>query len=205
MGKQFLIWFLAALVGGVALWLAGSFWQYGGLPPPLINAVMSTHAGRSLAEKALNATAPDAPAGSVVLKVGDAVPPDYTLPDPHGQTHALAQWRGKRVLLNFWATWCIPCRKEMPALMAAQKAHDTDKVRIVGIAMDDATAVRAFLKQTPLNYPVLIGIGARPDPTVLFGDTRGALPYSVLIDASGRIVDTHLGVLDDQQLREWLR
>lgn len=205
MGKQFLIWFFAALVGGVALWLIGSAWQTGGVPPPLIQTVMSTHAGRSLASRALDATAPPAPEGVVVLKPGDTVPGDYVLPDVDGHPQALAQWRGKRVLLNFWATWCVPCRKEMPELMAAQKTYGTDTVRIVGIAMDTPAAVRAYLQQTSLNYPVLIGTTVAQDPALLFDDTRGALPYSVLINPDGTIADTHLGTLDKQQLRQWLQ
>lgn len=204
MGRQFLIWFGAALLGGIVMVAAGSFWQHRGPPPKLVDAMMSTRLGNNAAQRMLDATAPPAPAGRQVLARGDQVPADYALPDLDGQPQTLAQWRGKRVLVNFWATWCGPCREEMPALAEAQRRYGAGKVQVVGIAIDDPVAVRAYLKKTPVNYPILIGLDAEHDPTMLFGDTRGALPYSVLIGPDGRIEGTRLGKLDERQLRWWL-
>jgi thiol-disulfide isomerase/thioredoxin len=203
MGRQFLVWFGAALLGGIVLVVAGGFWRHGGPSPKRVDAMMSTPPGNDAAQHMLDATALPAPAGRQVLARGDGVPADYALPDLDGQPQALAQWHGKRVLLNFWATWCAPCREEMPALAEAQRRYGA-KVQVVGIAIDDPVAVRAYLKKTPVNYPVLIGLGAEHDPTMLFGDTRGALPYSVLVGPDGRIKGTHLGKLDERQLRWWL-
>jgi thiol-disulfide isomerase/thioredoxin len=135
------------------------------------------------------------------LQVGDRAD-DLVLPDLHGKPQRLSQWRGQRVLLNFWATWCAPCRKEMPTLSAAQAQHRN--VRIVGVALDQPQTVRDYLERTPVDYPILIGIDAEPEPSLRFGDTVGALPYSVLISPDGRIERTRLGPLDAGELASWL-
>lgn len=197
-----LAWVAGALVAGLAL--LGYDYGRHGVPRKVVEAVLSTRLGDRLAQAGLRATAPPAPPGVTVLGPGDRLP-DWTLPDPSGAPQALTQWRGKRVVLNFWATWCQPCRKEMPALVAAQKRHAGDAVQILGIAMDAPAAVRGFLAQHRLDYPVLIGSALTPDPVVRLGDTRGALPFSVLVDARGRIVRTHLGALHTDQLDDWLR
>jgi peroxiredoxin len=136
-----------------------------------------------------------------VLKVGDRAD-NLALPDLDGKTQQLSQWRGKRVLLNFWATWCAPCRKEMPELAAAQVRHPG--VQVIGVALDQPQAVRQYLKRTAVDYPILIGIDADPEPTLRFGDTIGALPYSVLIGPDGRIERTKLGPFDAAELDDWL-
>lgn len=146
---------------------------------------------------------PPAPAGVKSLAVGDPVGA-YTLPDLHGQTTALARWHGKVLLLNFWATWCAPCRHEMPMLAQMQREHAAAGLQVVGIAMDQPQSAAAFLKQVPVGYPILIGIDADPVPTTTFGDTRGLLPYSVLVGRDGRILETRLGVLDPATIKHWL-
>lgn len=137
------------------------------------------------------------------LKSGDRVD-DLVLPDLDGNPQSLSQWRGKIVLLNFWASWCGPCRKEMPQLAAAQKRYADRGVQIIGVALDQPEAVRAYLKKTPVDYPILIGIDADPVPTERFGDAAGLLPYSVLIGRDGRILDSKMGELDRTQLDHWL-
>lgn len=146
---------------------------------------------------------PPAPAGVTILTVGEPVGA-YALPDLKGQTTSLATWRGKVVLLNFWATWCPPCRQEMPMLAKMQSEHAADGLQVVGIAMDQPQSAAAFLKNTPVRYPILIGIDADPVPTTTFGDTAGLLPYSVLIGRDGRILKTKLGVLDPATIQDWL-
>lgn len=136
-----------------------------------------------------------------VLKVGDRAD-DLALPDLDGKTQPLSQWRGKRVLLNFWATWCAPCRKEMPELSAAQTRYPG--VQVIGVALDQPQAVREYLKHTKVDYPILIGIDADPEPTLRFGDTVGALPYSVLIGPDGKIERTKLGPFSATELEDWL-
>jgi peroxiredoxin len=138
---------------------------------------------------------------AAVLQVGDRAD-DLALPDLDGKTQRLSQWHGKRVLLNFWATWCAPCRKEMPELSAAQTRHEG--VQVIGVALDQPQAVREYLKHTTVDYPILIGIDADPEPSLRFGDIVGALPYSVLIGPDGRILRTKLGPFDAAELNGWL-
>ena len=156
---------------------------------------------RSLQAPPASATLVSAAPKATVLKVGDRAD-DLALPDLDGKTQRLSQWHGKRVLLNFWATWCAPCRKEMPELSAAQTRHEG--VQVIGVALDQPQAVREYLKHTAVDYPILIGIDAEPDPTLRFGDTIGALPYSVLIGPDGRILRTKLGPFTSAELEDWL-
>jgi peroxiredoxin len=143
------------------------------------------------------------PPGVRVANVGDPAP-DIVLPDPAGREHRLSDYRGHRVLLNFWATWCGPCLDEMPALAKAQAALGPGGTRIVGIAMDDPARVRAFLAAHPVDYPILLGQLAKPSTSLRFGDVAEVLPYSVLLDADGRVRAVHRGPLDAARLRAWL-
>jgi thiol-disulfide isomerase/thioredoxin len=148
-------------------------------------------------------TQPPPAANTRVLRVGDMVG-DYALPRLNGASTALAKWRGKVVLLNFWATWCAPCREEMPMLAKAQSAHARDGLQIVGVAMNQPQSAVRFLQQVPVGFPILIGIDADPAPPTTFGDTSGLLPYSVLIGRNGRILKTNLGALNPTLIRHWL-
>jgi len=147
---------------------------------------------------------PPAPAGVKTFAVGDSVS-GYTLPDATGQTTTLAKWHGKVVVLNFWASWCVPCIKEMPMLARFQREHATDGSQVIGIAMEQPQSAAAFVKRVAVDYPILIGIDADPVPTTVFGDTAGLLPYSVLISRDGRIMETKLGPLDEALLEDWLK
>jgi peroxiredoxin len=130
--------------------------------------------------------------------------PALSLPDLNGKPHRLSDYRGQRVLLNFWASWCGPCLDEMPALARAQAKFGERGPIVVGIAMDDPVHVRAFLGAHPLNYPILLGQLEPPSTSMQMGDASGALPYSVLIDADGHVLATHFGALPTAQLEQWL-
>ena len=135
--------------------------------------------------------------------VGQPVPA-LQLTGLDGRIYALSDFAGRRVLLNAWATWCGPCRKEMPALVAAQRRFGGGRPVVVGVAMDTPENVRVYLQAHPVNYPILLGRLDAPDTTGQLGDGAGVLPYSVLMDADGRILATHAGALDAATLERWL-
>ena len=117
-------------------------------------------------------------------KTGD-VAPDFSRADLAGKSIKLADYRGKLVLLNFWATWCGPCREEMPAFSNWQLEYGATGLQIIGVSMDDdATEVKAFLAKHPVVYPIVMGDAKLGES---FGGVLG-LPTSYLIDPHGRIV-----------------
>lgn len=123
------------------------------------------------------------------------------LPDPAGKEEALGQWKGKVLVINFWATWCTPCREEMPEFVAAQRELGDRGLQFVGIAIDEPDKVRQYAKEIGLNYPALIGGYGAIELSRTLGNRVGALPFTVILDRSGRIVHTQLGPLRDAKLR----
>lgn len=130
--------------------------------------------------------------------------PALTLLDLEGHPHALRDYHGRRLLLNFWASWCGPCVDEMPALNRARQKFGDDGTIVLGIAMDEPDRVRAFLATHPVSYPILVGQLEAPSTSLQLGDKREILPFSVLVDANGRIIATHAGILSHVQLEQWL-
>ena len=125
-----------------------------------------------------------------------------TLPDPSGRPQPLSQWQGKVLVVNFWATWCGPCREEMPDLVRAQKEYGAKGLQIVGIAADDADKVQQFAKEIQLNYPALIGGYAAIDLSKDLGNSLVALPFTLVVDRQGKVAYTHLGPVKPDKLRD---
>ena len=139
------------------------------------------------------------------LKVGDAASP-VALPDVDGQVHTLDEWKGRLLVVNFWASWCAPCRKEMPLLDRTQERLAAQGVQVIGIAADNAESTQAFLKEYPVRYPILVNdpmLGA--DVSIQFGNARSVLPYTVLIGRDGRIVAQRIGDFNESDLNDWLQ
>ncbi len=119
--------------------------------------------------------------------------PDFSLTGLSGQTLQLSRYRSKVVLLNFWATWCSPCRSEIPRFVDLQRKYDRDGLQIIGISLDDdPKLVRAFYQQLTMNYPVAIGDAKLAER---YGGILG-LPVSFLIGRNGRIYAKHAGESD---------
>ena len=122
------------------------------------------------------------------------------LPDQDGNEQAFAQWRGKILVVNFWATWCAPCREEMPLFKAAQQRLGPKGLQFVGIAADQADKVREFVSESHPDYPTVIGGFGAIELSRTLGNRVGALPFTVIIDRSGRIVQTQLGPFNEAKL-----
>ena len=116
--------------------------------------------------------------------------PDFTLPQLDGQPLRLSSYRGKVVLLDFWATWCVPCREEIPHFVELQEKYRTSGLQIIGVSLDDGPEpVRTFYQQFHLNYPVVMGTAKTGE---LYGGVLG-LPIAFVLDEEGRIRAKHIG------------
>lgn len=127
------------------------------------------------------------------------------LPTADGTQMRLSQLQGKPLIVNFWATWCAPCLREMPLLSDFYEAHRGEDLQVVGIAIDQASAVQHFLQTTPVSYPVVIATDSGLDLARKLGNTAGVLPYSVVWTANGKILAHHAGELQAEQLASWQR
>ena len=146
-------------------------------------------------------------AAGIGLATLDRAPADTTslmalsLPDPAGKVQAMAQWRGKVLVVNFWATWCAPCREEMPDFVRAQEEYGAKGLQVVGIAADNADKVQQFAEEIKLNYPALIGGYGAMDLSKELGNSLVALPFTLILDRQGKVAYTHLGPVKADKFR----
>jgi thiol-disulfide isomerase/thioredoxin len=129
---------------------------------------------------------------------------DLSLPDLQGKPQALSQWQGKVLVVNYWATWCAPCRHEMPAFSRLQLKYADNGVQFIGISIDPADKVETFQKETPVSYPLLIGTMSTMQTAVALGNANQGLPYTAIIDRDGNLVATKLGRLAEDKLEAQL-
>jgi thiol-disulfide isomerase/thioredoxin len=128
--------------------------------------------------------------------------PDYRLGSSEGQWVTADEFDGKVVLVNFWATWCQPCREEMPMLAELHQELAGAGLEVVGIALDDVAQARSFADELGIDYPILVGSTDVMTVVQHYGNRSGVLPYSVLLDRAGTIRWTYLGELKEPVLRE---
>jgi len=120
--------------------------------------------------------------------------PDFALPDLEGKSRRLSEFAGRPLIVNFWATWCEPCRREIPLLEAIRRENSRNRLEIVGIAIDDPVSVQKFVGELGIKYPILVGEKGGLEAVTAFGmDT--VLPFSVFADSQGRIVALRIGEL----------
>jgi thiol-disulfide isomerase/thioredoxin len=172
-------------------------------------AVVAAGTAGFLARRLLDETPPLANTSSPVMAtdapVGPRTPqriPDVTLPDLEGRPRHLSEWAGRPLIVNFWATWCEPCRREIPLLEKLRVTHAGSRLEVVGIALDFSDDVIAYAQAAGITYPILVaeqdGMAAQ-----LFG-VGMALPTSVFVDAEGRIVARHVGELREKDAERLL-
>ncbi|KAF1029926.1 MAG: Thiol-disulfide oxidoreductase ResA [Burkholderia plantarii] len=124
--------------------------------------------------------------------------------DADGKPQSLARFKGQKVVINFWASWCGPCVKEMPELVNLSHQYAAKGVHFVGIGVDSSQNVKAFLQKVKVDYPIFVSGYAGADLARNFGNTAGALPFTVVIDAKGQIRSTKLGEIDPAALKKTL-
>jgi thiol-disulfide isomerase/thioredoxin len=188
---------MVALIAG-GLGVVASLFGTG--PGPLLQ----TELGQRALNAALAVSAPRPPAGVTIAHRGERLPP-LALAGIHGgkRVDVPGAYAGRPLLINVWASWCAPCIREMPELQRFAAQQGGNGVQVVGIALDDADAVRAFLEQVPVSYPVLLDTPGPADAGVRLGNPKGVLPYSVLVSDDGRLLKQRIGPFVEGEIERW--
>jgi thiol-disulfide isomerase/thioredoxin len=135
----------------------------------------------------------------------EPVYPAFTLPDIDGVERSLAEWEGKHRLLNFWATWCAPCRREIPLLKAFQDEHGDNGFQIIGIAVDFPEDVASYAESAEFNYPVLVG----QEDAMAIAETSGVdfigMPFTMIVASDGELLNSHMGEIHEADLEHIVR
>jgi len=124
----------------------------------------------------------------------------HALPDATGRIQPFEQWRGKVLVVNFWATWCAPCREEIPVFVKLQQQYGARGLQFVGVAIDQPDKVTAFARNFKMNYPILIGGMDSMEWVRRLGNRNGGLPFTIIADRDGIIVGSHLGAMTEPTL-----
>jgi thiol-disulfide isomerase/thioredoxin len=126
--------------------------------------------------------------------------PHFSFPDVAGVQRDRSEWDGKTLVINFWATWCPPCREEIPEFIKLQEEMGGLGLQFIGIAIEDTEPVEAFMAEMTFNYPVLIGEDDGMSLSAQLGNTIGILPFTAVIDRSGKVVHAHSGPFNREQV-----
>ena len=147
--------------------------------------------------------------GAMDAAVSDSVigqpRPDFVLPDLEGKQRPISEWNGKVLLINFWATWCPPCKREIPDFIKVRELVGTDHFEVIGIAIDNPNAVKKFVESQAIPYPILHGETEASRISTAYGNSLGGLPYSVLVDRQGIIHSSKTGEFKPDDLLTQLR
>lgn len=189
--KEISITLLLMLIAGLA---GFAFYQYVVSPRSQVNIIDTGH---NASEAALELEKLEPADKKSNLDLGRLV-----VKDLDANPVALEQWAGKTLVINFWATWCPPCRKEIPLFIEAQKAYADHNVQVLGLAMDDPKAVAKYMEQTDFNYPILI---SDMNETIRIGQAFEynfiALPFTIFVSADGKTSQAHTGELNAAELK----
>jgi thiol-disulfide isomerase/thioredoxin len=148
-------------------------------------------------------------AGPLLLRRGEEDAPDAlrlaSFPDLEGRVRSFTEWRGKIMVCNFWATWCEPCRDEIPLLVAANQKYGGSGVEVIGIAIDNAAKVVEYAASFKISYPILVTGAEGISLMRTLGNSSGGLPYTVVADRQGTPIHRKLGALKQAELDEILQ
>lgn len=128
--------------------------------------------------------------------------PEFQLTDLGGNLRNIKEWDGKVILLNFWATWCPPCKKEIPAFIELQDKYGSSGFQIIGVAIDQPELVEAYSDSMGVNYPILVGEDEGIDITTQYGNRLNLLPYTVIIDRNSMIRFIKKGEVTKDEIEE---
>jgi thiol-disulfide isomerase/thioredoxin len=126
--------------------------------------------------------------------------PDFSLPDLSGVQHNIYEWQGKILIINFWATWCPPCLKEIPEFIALQEQYSNKGLQFIGIAIDEPEAVNQYLNSTKINYPVLIGEDKGVALAHQLGNIVDTVPFTIVVDQHRQIIHRQPGEFSREQI-----
>ncbi len=171
-------------------------------------AFVALMAGALLYAVRLPLEAPDAPAQPAAaepVETAEAMPaipvvPSFSLPDTDGTERSFSEWSGRHTLLNFWATWCAPCRREIPLLKAFQDEQGDNGVQVIGIAVDDALPVSKYAEEMQFNYPVLVGQQEAMEIAESSGIEFIGMPFTMIVAADGELLNAHFGEIHEPDL-----
>jgi peroxiredoxin len=197
MSRRLLRAAIAALVLLVGLWAAAriSSTRTAAHPP----AVVTVPAAAALAPTAGDVTDGFDAAAPPAVKIPDRVP-EFSLMDRSGKRTSIKSWDGKSLIINFWATWCQPCRREIPLLEALNSRWADRGVAVIGIAVDHRDTVAAYADELKIAYPLLIGEQDALEAAAAFGVESPAFPFTVFTDRRGEVVALYVGELHQAQV-----
>lgn len=185
--RQWIRW--AALAGLIFASAYGGFWFH-------------HQQERASGPVAMDGPAPEEPPLFDYSRVIGIERAPFSLPDLDGRMRAAAEWDGKVVALNFWASWCPPCLEEIPVFVSLQTQHQASGLQFIGLALEPPATARRFAAEREMNYPVLTGAAEVIKLARAYGNHIGALPFTVFIDRAGRVASAHAGPLSREEAEE---
>jgi thiol-disulfide isomerase/thioredoxin len=130
---------------------------------------------------------------------------DFNFPDVNDNMLAISAWRGKVLVINFWATWCAPCLQEIPEFMKLQAEYQDRGLQFVGVAIDEKQPVQAYLQKVGINYPVMVAGDAGIALSQQLGNVINAVPFTLMVNKSGQVVHRQPGELSNEQILEYVQ
>lgn len=130
--------------------------------------------------------------------------PEFSLSDLSGLQHPISEWQGKVLVINFWATWCPPCLKEISDFIALQEQYKAKGLQFIGIALEDKESVAQYFATTKINYPILLGEDTGIALAHQLGNIIDAVPYTLVIDRQGKIIHRQPGEFSKERLMEFI-